>query len=66
MLNLIVNFIGGKIKIKGKNRFVIWDVNNIKQIQKIIKIFIKYPPLTTRLKAQLTFMLECFEQNNVD
>ena len=32
----------------------------------IIKIFIKYPPLTTRLRAQLAFMLECFEQNNIE
>lgn len=66
MLNLFAYHIGGKIKIKGNNRFVIWDVINRKQIQKILKIFNKYPPLTTRLRAQLTFMLECFEHNNVE
>jgi len=65
MLNLISNYIGGKIKIIKNNKFIIWDVNNRKQIQKFLKLFIKYPPLTTRLRAQLAFMLECFEQNNV-
>jgi cytochrome c oxidase subunit 1 len=65
LLNLISDYIGGKIKIIRNNKFIIWDVNNRKQIQKIIKLFIKYPPLTTRLRAQLAFMLECFEQNNV-
>jgi hypothetical protein len=65
MLNLISDYIGGKIKIIRNNKFIIWDVNNRKQIQKILKLFIKYPPLTTRLRAQLAFMLECFEQNNV-
>jgi len=41
-------------------------VNNKKDIFKIIKIFNSYPPLTSRLKAQLAFMLECFEINNVE
>jgi hypothetical protein len=66
MLNLIVFNIGGKIRIIGKNKFVIWVVDNRKQIQEIIKIFIKYPPITSRLKAQLTFMSECFLQNNIE
>jgi len=65
MLNLIAYHIGGKIKIIGDKKFVIWFVNNRKQILKILKIFIKYPPLTTRLRAQLNFMLDCFEQGNV-
>jgi cytochrome c oxidase subunit 1 len=68
MLNLIGYHIGGKVSIIGDNKFVIWVVDNRKQIHKIIKIFIKYPPLTTRLRAQLAFMLECFSQaqNNVE
>jgi hypothetical protein len=66
MLNLIGSHIGGRVRIIGENKFVIWVVDNRKQIQKIIQIFIKYPPLTTRFRAQLAFMLECFEQNNVE
>jgi hypothetical protein len=66
MLELIAYHIGGNRKIIGNNKFIIWEVINRKQILKILQIFKKYPPLTTRLRAQLTFMLECFEQNNVD
>ena len=60
MLNLIGKHIGGRVRIIGDNKFVIWVVDNRKHIQKIIQIFIKYPPLTSRLRAQLAFMLECF------
>jgi hypothetical protein len=68
MLNLIGSHIGGRVRIIEKNKFVQWVVDNRKQIQKIIEIFIKYPPLTSRLRAQLAFMLECFERpkNNVE
>lgn len=66
MLNLIGSIIGGKIKIIRNNKFIIWVVDNRKEVNKIIKIFIKYPPLTTRLRAQLAFMLEFFEQNDVE
>ena len=66
MLNLITTHIGGNVKIIGSNKFIIWVVNNRNHIYKIIQIFIKYPPLTTRLRAQLAFMVECFEHNNVE
>ena len=66
MLNLIASHIGGNVKIVGSNKFIIWVVNNRNHIYKIIQIFIKYPPLTSRLRAQLAFMLTCFEQNNVE
>jgi hypothetical protein len=66
MLNLIASHIGGKIKIIKNKKFVIWVVENRKQIHKIIQIFYKYPPLTRRFRAQLAFMLECIKQNNVE
>nr|YP_010714069.1 LAGLIDADG homing endonuclease [Fuscoporia gilva]WDD39632.1 LAGLIDADG homing endonuclease [Fuscoporia gilva] len=66
MLNLIKQYIGGNIKLVQKDKFVIWVVNDKKQIRRIIRIFDKYPPLTLRLRSQLTFMLECFKQENVD
>jgi len=65
MLNLIKSHIGGNVKVIGDNKFIIWVVNDRKQIQRIIEIFVSYPPLTSRLRAQLAFMLECFQQNNV-
>ena len=66
MLNLIASHIGGNVRIIGSNKFIIWVVNNKNHIYKIIQIFIKYPPLTYRLRAQLSFMLECFDHNNVE
>jgi hypothetical protein len=66
MLNLIEKFIGGSVRIIGINKFIIWVVNDKKKINNIIKIFNRYPPITSRLKAQLAFMLECFNKNNVE
>lgn len=66
MLNLIKRYIGGNVKTVGKDKFVIWFVNDKKQLRKIIQIFTYSPPLTSRLRAQLAFMLECFKQENVD
>ena len=65
MLNLIKSNIGGNVKVIENNKFIIWVINDRKQIKRIIEIFVSYPPLTSRLRAQLAFMLECFQQNNV-
>jgi hypothetical protein len=65
MLNLIAKYIGGNVRIIKNNKFIIWVVNERKHIQSLIDIFITYPPLTSRLRAQLAFMLDCFQQNNV-
>jgi len=66
MLNLIKTHIGGNVRIIENNKFVIWVVNHRKDIQNLINILISYPPLTSRLRAQLAFMLECFQHNNVE
>jgi hypothetical protein len=66
MFNLISKNIGGKVKIIKNNKYVIWVVDSRKSILKIIKIFDTYPPLTSRLRAQLNFMLECFKRNDVE
>jgi Cytochrome C and Quinol oxidase polypeptide I/LAGLIDADG endonuclease len=65
MLNLIKSHIGGNVRVIEDNKFIIWVVNDRKQIQRIIEIFVSYPPMTSRLRAQLAFMLECFQKNNV-
>ena len=66
MLNLIASNIGGSVKTVENNKFVIWVVNDTKKIKHIINIFALYPPLTSRLKAQLAFMLKCLKQKDVD
>lgn len=65
MLNLIAENIGGSVRIVNEDKFVIWVVNNKQKIQKIIQIFIKYPPMTSRLRAQLRFLLECLDRNDI-
>jgi hypothetical protein len=62
MLSIIANEIGGSVKLiykKDELSFVIWVVNNNKKILEIIKIFEKYPPLTSRLQCQLVFLKSC-------
>ena len=66
LLNLISKSIGGFVRIVSNDKFVISVVNNKKDISNIIKIFSVYPPLTSRLKAQYFFMLNCLKLNNVD
>jgi len=65
MLNLIKYHIGGNVRVIEDNKFIIWVVIDRKQIKRIIEIFVSYPPMTSRLRAQLAFMLECFQQKNV-
>lgn len=66
MLKLIGKYIGGNVRIVENNKFVIWVCDDRNKILTIINIFNIYPPLTSRLKAQLAFMLECFNKNNVE
>jgi hypothetical protein len=66
MLYLISKDIGGKVRTTKNNEFVIWVGDSLKSILKIIKIFDAFPPLTSRLRAQLAFMLECFKRDDVE
>jgi hypothetical protein len=71
MLLLINKHIGGlgknkgKVRIVNKNEFVIWVVDSKKSILEIIKIFKLYPPITSRLQAQLKYLIECIQRNDV-
>jgi len=64
MFDVIKYHIGGRV-VSVKNEFVLWVVDNKKDIVKIIKIFENYPPLTSRLNCQLLFMKTCLSHNNV-
>jgi cytochrome c oxidase subunit 1 len=66
MLIIISKIIGGTVKITGKNKDIIWVVNDKKMIQDIIKIFDKYPPLTSKKICQLKFLKECIEKDSMD
>ena len=66
MLVKIAKFIGGNVIITGKDKDVIWVVNNKKIVQNIIKIFDTYPPLTSKKICQLRFLKECILRDSVD
>lgn len=66
MLNIISDNLGGMVRINSKDQSIIWVVNNKRTIKNIIEIFTIYPPLTKRLKAQLIFLIECLNHNDVE
>ena len=61
MLELIKGEIGGRVR-KDKE-FVLWVVNNKKEVDNIIKILNKYPMITHRKRSQFSFMNECLKGN---
>jgi len=66
LLNKISKVIGGYVRITNNGKFIIWVVNDRQEIIRIIKIFNKYPLLTSRKICQLDFLKECLNHNNVD
>lgn len=66
MLVKICKVVGGSVRITGKDKDVIWVVNKKETIQKIIKIFDVYPPLTSKKLCQLKFLNKCMLINSVD
>lgn len=66
MLLLIKHTIGGNVNIIDNNNYVIWVVNNKKDIINIIKIFDIYPLLTTNKQSQLDFLKYNLELNDIN
>jgi cytochrome c oxidase subunit 1 len=64
LLNIAI-IIGGTVRIVNNKKEVIWVVDNKETILKIIDIFCKYPPLTSRLTCQLEFLKVCLKRNLV-
>ena len=44
------------LTIKGQKPFVLWVENHQKELYKILDLFQRYPPLTTRMKLQVKFV----------
>lgn len=63
MLTQIKLHIGGRVCISNNN--VLWVVNNKKDIDTILLKLKPYPFLTTRVKLQYEFLLECLEHQSV-
>jgi hypothetical protein len=65
MLIEIAKVIGGTVIINSVTESVIWVVDNRHIIEEIIKIFDKYPLLTSRKICQLEFLKNCLQKNSI-
>jgi hypothetical protein len=66
MLVNITKVIRGTVRVVNNSKDVIWVVDKRKNIIDLVKIFDKYPPLTSRLQCQLEFLKACLKENSVD
>lgn len=72
MLKIIRNFIGGNVVISKYtvetdrySDFILWKVDKIEDVRRIISIFDRYPLLTSGKLLQYRFMLYCLLHNDV-
>lgn len=62
ILKLISSNYGGYVRLVANGLFVEWVINDRQVIiNKIVPLLTTYPPLTTRVRLQLNFMLKCLE-----
>ena len=65
MLSIIKANLGGWMRIERKNKYIVWGSSSTKHILLLIKIFDKYPLITSRKICQLNFMKNCLINNNL-
>jgi hypothetical protein len=63
MLMQISSVIGGWVRIESSGDFVLWVTDSKSHIYSLLSIFNQFPPLTTRLKCQLSFLTQCLTLN---
>lgn len=66
MLTLIQNHFKGYVRITPDKNFVVWTLDYKQDIINAIKVFDKYPPLTSRLTCGLSFLKYCLINNDVE
>nr|AJN90447.1 LAGLIDADG endounclease [Dunaliella salina] len=66
MLEHIQSCIGGTVRVSSDKTNVLWVVDDQIVIKRILCIFDRYPPLTSRVTLQLRFMRRCFSHNDVN
>lgn len=66
MLIEIAKIVGGTVRITGKGLDVIWVVNSKQEVEKILKIYDTYPPLSSKKICQLAFIKACLTQTSVE
>ena len=65
MLVEIAKVIGGTVRITSKGKNVIWVADKKQKIIEIINIYTTYPPLTSKMICQLTFLKMCLNQTSI-
>lgn len=65
MLNLIEKYVGGRVVIERKDRYVTWYATSRTDLAKVFAILARYPLLTTRKQCQLDFAKD-FINSNLD
>jgi hypothetical protein len=66
MLIEVTKVVGGTVRITGKGADVIWVVNKKQEVEKILKIYDIYPPLTSIKICQLAFLKTCLVDTSVE
>ena len=65
ILNLIQINYGGNVYRVNNNIYIEWVINDINTIiNRIIPLFKTYPPITSRIRVQLNFMIKCIASFN--
>lgn len=66
MFQLFKKHLGGNVRIDCKSKSVVWVCDRRTHINYLISnVFQKYPPLTSRLNAQLDFLIQCQQKKDV-
>ena len=66
MLKLIQKRFKGHVRTTTNGEFVLWALDDKIDIINAIKVFDKYPPLTSRLTCCLSFLKTCLSHNDVE
>jgi hypothetical protein len=65
MLIQIAKVIGGTVINSSKGSDIIWVVNKKQEVEKILKIFDTYPPLSSKMICQLEFIKRCLTETSI-
>lgn len=66
MLIEIAKVLGGTVRTTADSKNVLWLVNSKQEIEKIIKIYDTYPPLTSNKICQLAFLNTCLTETSLE
>jgi hypothetical protein len=62
MMLIFRECLGGNVRKDTKNGWVLWICDRQSQILRLLQVLEKYPPLTTRLNAQIRFLRQCLNK----